>query len=73
MIILDGVTYDLVVQRDGADWLVADRDGAVLCRRETRRAAERALAVFEDKLIEQGGRHVGRETQETQTTPTGTR
>jgi hypothetical protein len=73
VIILDGVTYDLVVQRDGADWLVADRDGAVLCRRETRRAAERALAGFEDRLIGQGGRRAGLKTQETQETNRGTR
>jgi len=73
MIILDGVTYDLVVQRDGADWLVADRDRAVLSRHETRRAAERALAAREDRLIGQGGRRIGRETQETQETHRGTR
>ena len=67
MIVLDGVTYDLVVQRDGMDWIVADPDGVIFSRHETRRAAERALAVREDHLIGQGGRRVGRaETQETQ-------
>jgi hypothetical protein len=73
VIILDGVTYDLVVQRDGFDWIVADSDGLVFSRHETRRAAERALAAREDRLIGQGGRRIGRETQETQETNRGTR
>jgi regulator of RNase E activity RraA len=73
MMVLDGVTYDLVVQRDGADWLVADSDGLVFSRHETRRAAERALAAREDRLIGQGGRRIGPETQETQETNRGTR
>lgn len=78
MIVLDGVTYDLVVQRDGIDWIVADPDGLVFSRHETRRAAERALAAREDRLIGQGGRRAGRpsdrtETQETQETNRGTR
>jgi regulator of RNase E activity RraA len=73
MIVLDGVTYDLVVQRDGFDWIVADPDGLIFSRQETRRAAERALAAREDRMIGQGGRRIGRETQETQKTLNGTR
>jgi regulator of RNase E activity RraA len=60
MIVLDGVTYDLVVQRDGFDWIVADPDGLIFSRHETRRAAERALAAREDRMIGQGGRRVER-------------
>jgi regulator of RNase E activity RraA len=56
MIILNGVTFDLVVQRDGRDWIVADPDGVIFSRHETRAAAERALAAREAKLLAQGGR-----------------
>jgi len=65
MIILDGVTFDLVVQRDGFDWIVADPDGLIYSRHETRRAAELALAAREDRMIGQGGRRIGPKTQET--------
>jgi hypothetical protein len=65
MIVLDGVTFDLIVQRDGRDWIVADSDGAIFSRHETRLAAESALGFREARLVAQGGRRIARETQET--------
>lgn len=37
-IIVDGVTFDLVVQRDGPDWIVAEADGSVIYSRHASRA-----------------------------------
>lgn len=65
MIVLDGVAFDLVVQRDGLDWIVADADGLIFSTHETRRAAERALAARQARLLAQGGRRIARETQKT--------
>lgn len=40
-ITVDGVTFDLVVQRDGPDWIVAEADGTVIYSRHRSEAAAR--------------------------------
>jgi regulator of RNase E activity RraA len=66
MIVLDGVTFDLVVQRDGRDWIVGDSDGLIFSRHETRLAAERSMRFRQASLVAQGGQVVfARETQKT--------
>lgn len=80
MIQLEGVTYDLVVQRDGyGGWLLADSDGTTYGRFGSERRARAALDLMEARLLANGGlraearpaRRALRETQETQETRTG--
>lgn len=56
MIVLDGVRYDLVVQREGLSWLLADSDGTVYGRFSTEERARVALGLMEGRLLAQGGR-----------------
>lgn len=81
MIQLEGVTYDLVVQRDGyGGWLLADTDGTVYGRLGSERQARAALDLMEGRLLARGGVRVAprparmalRETQGTEETRTGT-
>lgn len=55
-ILLDGVSYDLVVQRDALDWIVADSDGAVYSRHPSESAARAALDLMARRLLAGGGR-----------------
>lgn len=56
MIVLDGASFDLVVQREGLDFLLADSDGTVYGRFSTEQRARAALTLMEARLIAQGGR-----------------
>ncbi len=56
MIVLDGVRYDLVVQREGPDWLLADSDGVIYARFSCETRARAALGLMEGRLLAQGGR-----------------
>ncbi len=56
MIQHEGVTYDLVVQRDGyGGWLLADSDGTVYGRFGSERRARAQLDLMEARLLAQGG------------------
>lgn len=58
MIVLGGVEYDVVVQRDGLDWCVADSDGTIYSRHASERAACDAANAFRQNLLAIGGREV---------------
>ena len=55
MILLDGVAYDLVVQQDWGDWLLADSGGTIYARFSTRERAGAALTAMEARLLARGG------------------
>ena len=56
MIRLDGVSFDLVVQREGPGWLLADSDGTIYGRYTCETRARAALDAMEARLLARGGK-----------------
>lgn len=56
MIVMDGVRFDIVVQRELDRWLVADSDGTVYARLSSEVDARAVAARMEAELLAQGGR-----------------